>query len=451
MNGYSEDFKAQGAYTVTYISCRVCGLDRPKLLGIRGNLEYSGAASLEAGEPHMVTNVVQCRNCGFIYTNPLILLAAGDARQRYHDAQEYLPYANDPSRELKERLATLERLAKKKGRLLDIGAGKGEFLAIARQRGWEVEGVEPSEDMVRHAQQQHQLTLRYGALEQAAFPDGYFDAVTLNMVLEHVDDPHGLLQAIYRVLAPGGLLFVEVPNMESFMLRAIRWYFRLRRRNWSPMLSPLHWPYHCFGYRLQTLQYLCARHGFRVVKAQTQGLGPRGFRPASNVSLWERWLRSLAMQAGNLLGQGDVLRVYCRKAGRPQIIARVHVQPTLAACLYITYDGLLDPLGRSQVLPYILGLNQRGWRLIVLSFEKPEQRRRQAFQELWTVLAARGIEWQPLRYHKTPAVIATSYDVLQGFVVAILLIWICRIRFVHARSYVASVIALGAKQLTGCK
>src|SRR3989338_8063991 len=139
MNGYSEDFKAQGAYTVTYISCRVCGLDRPKLLGIRGNLEYSGAASLEAGEPHMVTNVVQCRNCGFIYTNPLILLAPGDAPQRYHDAQEYLPYANDPSRELKERLATLERLAKKKVRLLDIGAGKGEFLAIARQRGWEVE------------------------------------------------------------------------------------------------------------------------------------------------------------------------------------------------------------------------------------------------------------------------------------------------------------------------
>jgi SAM-dependent methyltransferase len=264
----------------------------------------------------MVTNVVRCRRCGFVYTNPLIQLAAGDARQRYHDAQEYVPYANDPSRELTERLAILERLAMKKGRLLDVGAGKGEFLAIARQRGWEVEGVEPSEDLVRHARQQHQLTLRHGSLEEAAFPDEHFDAVTLHMVLEHVDDPKALLGAINRILVSGGILFIEVPNLDSLLLKGVRLYFRLRQRDWSPLLSPLHWPYHCYGYSLNTLRILCGRHGFRIIKAKTVDLGPRGFRENPHSQPWERQVRDVMMRVGGFVGRGDVLMVWCRKTPR---------------------------------------------------------------------------------------------------------------------------------------
>ena len=308
-----EESATRGTYTVTYITCRVCGSDHPKLLGIRGNLEYSGAAPLGPGEPHMVTNVVRCRRCGFVYTNPLILLAADDARQRYHDAEAYVPYTKDPSRELQERLAMLERLARRKGRLLDVGAGKGEFLAIARQRGWDVEGIEPSEDLVWHARQQYQLILRHGSLEQAAFPDGSFDAVTLNMVLEHVDDPHRLLAEITRIMRDGGVLLIEVPNLDSLLLKGIRLYFRLRQRDWSPLLSPLHWPYHCYGYGLHTLRFLCGRHGLRIIKATTVGLGPRGFRNQSNIRPWERHLREVGMRLGGLIGQGDVLMVWCRK------------------------------------------------------------------------------------------------------------------------------------------
>ncbi|MDP3704261.1 MAG: class I SAM-dependent methyltransferase [Candidatus Omnitrophota bacterium] len=306
----------QDAYAVTYIPCRVCGSDRPKLLGIRGNLEYSGAAPLGPGEPHMMTNVVRCRRCGFIYTNPMILLAAGDARRRYHDAEAYAPYAKDPSRELQERLTILERLARRKGRLLDVGAGKGEFLAIARQRGWHVEGVEPSEDLVRHARQQHQLTLRHGSLEQAAFPEEHFDAVTLHMVLEHVDDPTALLRAINRVLVSNGILFIEVPNLDSLLLKGVRLYFRLRQRDWSPLLSPLHWPYHCYGYGLKTLHILCRNHGFRIIKAKTVDLGRRGFRDNPNTQPWERQLREAMMRVGGLVGRGDVLMVWCRKTYR---------------------------------------------------------------------------------------------------------------------------------------
>jgi SAM-dependent methyltransferase len=131
--------------------------------------------------------------------------------------------------------------------------------------------------------------------------------------LEHVDDPNGLLQAVHRVLADGGILFIEVPNLESFMMDAIRLYFRLRKRDWSPLLSPLHWPYHCYGYSLNTLRYLCQRNGFRMVKANTVDLGPRGFRENRNVDRWEQQLRATMMKLGGLVGRGDVLMVWCRK------------------------------------------------------------------------------------------------------------------------------------------
>lgn len=119
--------------------------------------------------------------------------------------------------------------------------------------------------------------------------------------------------------------------------------------------------------------------------------------------------------------------------------------------LYITYDGLLDPLGQSQVLPYLLGLREAGVPFVILSYEKLAQLKQQASADLRRSLASRGIVWYALKYHKSPAVLAKSYDLARGLLLAIFVIVMRRVSIVHARSYVASVIALGAKQLTGCK
>ncbi len=311
-----EEAGAQQPYSVSYIHCKVCGSDAPKVLGLRGNLEYSGAPPLKASEPHMVTNVVACRNCGFVYTNPLMLLPEGDHRQQYHESDAYVPYGRDPAKALGRVLASIEQLMPRKGRLLDVGAGKGEFLAMARNRGWKVEGVEPSEGLANHATETYHLPLTRTPLgvEGANFPDESFDVVTLNMVLEHVEDPNRLLREINRVLTRDGLLLIEVPALDSFLLQAIRVYFFLKKKDWSPLLSPLHWPFHCYGYPLRTIRYLCRQHGFRVVKARTVDLSARGFRAHSNISPAEARLRYLVMKLGGLMGRGDVLMVYCRKS-----------------------------------------------------------------------------------------------------------------------------------------
>ena len=82
------------SYLVKYIKCKICGSDEPRFLGVRGNLEFYGAAPLKEGKPHMVTNVVKCNNCGFVYTNPKILLSEEESKNFYSQVDEYVPSAD---------------------------------------------------------------------------------------------------------------------------------------------------------------------------------------------------------------------------------------------------------------------------------------------------------------------------------------------------------------------
>ena len=122
----------------------------------------------------------------------------------------------------------------------------------------------------------------------------------------------------------------------------------------------------------------------------------------------------------------------------------------ISKSLYISYDGLLEPLGQSQVLPYIVGLAGAGMSFWVLSFEKPsdlgDAGRVRALREK---LAADDIHWVPLRYHKSPTVPATAWDILRGVLVAFWLAVLHRIPVVHARSYVPALIGRIVKTITG--
>lgn len=117
--------------------------------------------------------------------------------------------------------------------------------------------------------------------------------------------------------------------------------------------------------------------------------------------------------------------------------------------LYISYDGMLEPLGQSQVLAY---LNQlaAGRRIHLISFEKSEDWVRQAeWERIRLDMVGTGIVWHPLRYHKWPSAMATAWDIGCGIALGLWLVLRHRLHIVHARSYVASVIALVLKGLTG--
>lgn len=115
--------------------------------------------------------------------------------------------------------------------------------------------------------------------------------------------------------------------------------------------------------------------------------------------------------------------------------------------LYISYDGILEPLGQSQVLRYLERLVPEH-KIVLISFEKPDDWQQIERREtLRGHIRAAGITWIPLRYHKRPSALATAYDIAQGVIVGAWAVMRHRIRIVHARSYVPSVIALALKKL----
>ena len=123
----------------------------------------------------------------------------------------------------------------------------------------------------------------------------------------------------------------------------------------------------------------------------------------------------------------------------------------MTTTLYISYDGVLEPLGQSQVLAYLKRMVV-GRRIHLISFEKGgdwanvEERERIAGE-----IEGAGIVWHPLRYHKRPSALATAWDIARGIVVALWLVWRYRLGIVHARSYVPSVMALVLKRFSRVK
>ena len=116
--------------------------------------------------------------------------------------------------------------------------------------------------------------------------------------------------------------------------------------------------------------------------------------------------------------------------------------------LYLSYDGMTDQLGRSQVLPYVVGLAKRGHRFTLISCEKPE--RSKAERAVVTqICAGAGVRWVPLTYHWRPPVLSTVYDILAMRRRAFALHRREPFQLVHCRSYMAALVGLAMKRRFG--
>ena len=122
--------------------------------------------------------------------------------------------------------------------------------------------------------------------------------------------------------------------------------------------------------------------------------------------------------------------------------------------LFISYNGMLEPLGQTQVLPYLRELAKRGVKFTLLSFEKSKAFTSEGQRDcaaLRQELLDQGIEWHWLRYHQRPSLPATLFDVLKGIRYASRLVRQNKIELVHARSYIPATIALALKRKFGIK
>jgi SAM-dependent methyltransferase len=239
----------------------------------------------DRGRPYLVTaaeTLVRCGGCGLVYVNPRPPRAAIEAGyEEEFFLEEYravygVDYVEDaPSirRIARERLATLERY-RPAGSLLDVGCAAGFLLDEARRRGWTIQGVEVSRFASAYARDVLGVPVVTGTLESAAFPAAHFDAAVCHYVLEHLPDPLALVQEVARILRPGGVLSVAVPNLAGL-------YARLRRKEWLQERE-IHRG-HLYEFTPRTLRALLERAGFRIRHLTSSGRYARGPFPGALV------------------------------------------------------------------------------------------------------------------------------------------------------------------------
>lgn len=243
------------------VACNLCHKNNPALL-------YRLPDYLLARE-ELVTTLVKCQNCGLVYQNP---------RPRIEEMGEHYPPVYDsynPASDgqntpwlikqavdygLNKRCQFVTR-HKSAGKLLDIGCATGVFLNKASEHpDWEVQGVEISPHAARIARERYCLEVFTGTLEEAAFENCSFDAVTMWDVFEHLHDPQGSLRVIHRILKPGGVLVIRVPNLDSWDARIF-----------GPYWAGLDAPRHLYVFDRNTLRNLIEANGFRILEQSSRG------------------------------------------------------------------------------------------------------------------------------------------------------------------------------------
>tara|TARA_B100001287_G_C22686516_1_gene534115 strand:- start:13930 stop:15102 length:1173 start_codon:yes stop_codon:yes gene_type:complete len=122
------------------------------------------------------------------------------------------------------------------------------------------------------------------------------------------------------------------------------------------------------------------------------------------------------------------------------------------AIVYISYDGVLEPLGSSQVLNYLKGIASKDQHIFLLSYEKASDlAKKDKVSKLQNMLSKKDITWKFLKYHKEPAILASLFDLLLGFFQIIPILLLKKIKIIHIRGYMPMILGLIAKKVSNGK
>ena len=165
---------------------------------------------------------VICRQCGLVWTDPrpspdrVREFYVRDYRLEYKGILEPKPqHTYRAGRAALARLALLRPALTPGARLLDVGAGGGEFVYVARALGYDAHGLEPNEGFARYAAQVLSVPVRQGVYQTAGIEPASQQVVTMFHTVEHLEDPFDAMRQAHGWLTPGGLLVIEIPNVEA--------------------------------------------------------------------------------------------------------------------------------------------------------------------------------------------------------------------------------------------
>ncbi len=249
-----------------------------------------------------------CASCGLVFTDCTEAQWEAwnaEAFEGMHADYVERSYAPRKQRRYDRRLQRL-RPWFGEGRLLELGANVGGFLVAARRAGWTATGIEPVEVSARHALEQRGLDVRATTLERAELEPASFDVFYSNAVFEHLWSPTRTLAAAVRLLRPGGVVFMDTVNWDS--------YTRERLGAGWKLVDPR---VHACLFTPATLRSLCERAGLDVLRIASHRvhLRPSGAPPLGGLARRLEELRKLPWSiAARLRLKGESLIVIASKS-----------------------------------------------------------------------------------------------------------------------------------------
>jgi 2-polyprenyl-3-methyl-5-hydroxy-6-metoxy-1,4-benzoquinol methylase len=278
--------------------------------------------------------VVRCNACGFVYVTPIeqdkaliqkgpvldgrpeYLLESADVSQiegswEQPIIESYMREANARKENSREALTHIQALNPNRGKILDYGCFAGLFLSVAKEQGWDCYGLEPLVMPSIYARGNFGVNVVNNTLEGDTFPADMFDVITAFQVFEHIIDPVGELSKLKGFLKSGGLMMIEVPNIDTLGVR-------LLQSNHRHFVED-----HVSFFSGKTLSQLLEDQGFEVCevyypvrvlsvshlawwmgKLTTQSVGDYVKRVTDRLNLTDKTLK---------VGIGDIVSVIARK------------------------------------------------------------------------------------------------------------------------------------------
>ena len=186
-----------------------------------------------------------------------------DTLGKYYESEDYISHTDNKRSlfekayhfvkqiALKNKLALINSLQPNKGRILDIGAGTGDFLLTAQENGWQTIGLEPSP-------RAKGIAIKKGISfvgDTKELESHSFDTITMWHVLEHVPDLDAQIKELKRLLKPEGTLIIAVPNYKSF-----------DAKHYGAFWAAYDVPIHFWHFSKKAIQLLFAKEGMKLQK-----------------------------------------------------------------------------------------------------------------------------------------------------------------------------------------
>lgn len=257
-------------YRIRYIEkCNMCGASKGTFI-VLGKRLNSSQGKNPAKKIGITTTVCKCRNCDFIFANPLPI--PENINDHYGVPPETYwveDYFKIDENYFKGEIDWLKRLMPIQigMKSLDIGAGIGKQMIALKREGFDAYGLEPSKPFYERAIEKMKIPeeqLKLCSIEEAEYDKNFFDFISFGAVLEHLYFPSEAIKQTLKWLKPGGLIHIEVPSSNWLINKILNNYYRIKGMDYVANISPMHPPFHLSEFSYKSFAESAKENNFTI-------------------------------------------------------------------------------------------------------------------------------------------------------------------------------------------